>query len=441
MKKIVIVGAGPCGILLAHYLLHRGTQYQVEVYERLNDPRKVNSSNSRTIPYGINGRGLIPLRKINGLEEAVKAQCVKNHGLVIHQKNGKTQVFPKKQPTFNIDRISLVMTLLSKLMEKSETSPVNLHFNCQCNRVDFKTKTVTFEKIKDTVSESKAAEEFTVDYDFLIGADGARSVVRKHFLNTDYFEFEQKYVHSYYKTVFLSGSNEKTGIKLKSDCLHVWRLESGITFGAVPQLDETFIGLLFFPKNEKKIAGLSSTEEVMTFFRQNMPEVAQLLSETEAEAFLKRSLSTQLKTRCNRYHYGDSVLIMGDAAHAVSSSLGQGCNNAFEDVMLFDSLLDEYADDWATAMEQFTIRRQPDAYALWELDTNVFPSSKTLFAEFMIRESFAKIMNKLLPQFFLPPLREALATGTLSYSEILKSYQGWISKVKKSNEKLFSLEE
>ena len=179
----------------------------------------------------------------------------------------------------------------------------------------------------------------------------------------------------------------------------------------------------------------------MTFFRQNMPEVAQLLSETEAEAFLKRSLSTQLKTRCNRYHYGDSVLIMGDAAHAVSSSLGQGCNNAFEDVMLFDSLLDEYADDWATAMEQFTIRRQPDAYALWELDTNVFPSSKTLFAEFMIRESFAKIMNKLLPQFFLPPLREALATGTLSYSEILKSYQGWISKVKKSNEKLFSLEE
>jgi kynurenine 3-monooxygenase len=104
---------------------------------------------------------------------------------------------------------------------------------------------------------------------------------------------------------------------------------------------------------------------------------------------------------------------MGDAAHAVSSSLGQGCNNAFEDVFILDSLLDEYSDEWASALEQFTIRRQPDTHALWELDTNVFPTSKVLFTEFMLRETFAKIMNKLFPQFFLPPLREVLATTAL----------------------------
>ena len=439
MKKVVIVGAGPCGLLLAHYLLHRGTQYQIEIYEGRNDPRKVALSNSRTIPYGINDRGLLPLRKIEGLEELIKAKCVQNNGLIIHQKNGKKKFFPKKQPTFNTDRISLMITLLSNLMENSDSNQVKLHFNWKCNRVDFKTKTVTFEKIKETGSEE--TEEITVDYDFLIGADGARSVVRRNFLNTDYFEFEQKYVYSNYKTVFLSGSNEKTGIKLKPDCLHVWRPEEGITFGAVPQLDGTFIGLLFFSKNKQKVVDLSSTEEVMAFFGQNIPEVADLVSDAEVEAFLKRPISTQLKTRCNRYHYGDSVLIMGDAAHAVSSSLGQGCNNAFEDVMIFNSLLDEYADDWAAALEQFSIRRKPDAYALWELDTNVFPSSKILFVEFMVRESFAKITNKVLPQFFLPPLREVLATNALSYSEILKSYQGWISKVKKSHEKLFSMKE
>jgi hypothetical protein len=33
---------------------------------------------------------------------------------------------------------------------------------------------------------------------------------------------------------------------------------------------------------------------------------------------------------------------MGDAAHAVSPSLGQGCNAALEDVVIFDQLLDEY---------------------------------------------------------------------------------------------------
>jgi kynurenine 3-monooxygenase len=439
MKRVLIIGAGPCGLLLAHYLLRRSVEYKIDIYERLNDPRQVSFSNSRTIPYGINERGLRSLNKIDGLEAAVKAKCVENKGLIIHQKNGKTQTLTKKQTTFNTDRISLVMALLSKLTENAENNRVNIYFNSKCNRVDFQNKTVTFERVKDPNSGADT-EEFTVDYDILIGADGARSVVRRHFLNSEFFEFEQKYVHSYYKTLFLPGKNEKIGISLKPDCLHVWRPEEGITFATVPQLDGRFIGLLFFPNNEKKVVNLSTKEEVMAFFRQNMPEVSQLLSEEEAEAFLKRPIAGQLKVRCNRYHYGDSVLIMGDAAHAVSSSLGQGCNNAFEDVLVLDSLLDEYSEEWSLALEQFTIRRKPDMYALWELDTNVFPASKTLFAEFIIRESFAKITHKLFPQLFMPPLREVIATSAMPYSQIFKSYKNWILKVKKYNEKFFSVE-
>ena len=38
MQTIVIIGAGPTGLLLAHYLLARG-QYRVEIYERRADPR------------------------------------------------------------------------------------------------------------------------------------------------------------------------------------------------------------------------------------------------------------------------------------------------------------------------------------------------------------------------------------------------------------------
>ncbi|GAX41653.1 Kynurenine 3-monooxygenase [Tolypothrix sp. NIES-4075] len=370
MKKVIIVGAGPAGVLLAHYLLRRGTQYKIEIYERRSDLQKVSLANSRTIPYGINERGLRALRKIEGLEAAVKATCVENHGSIIYQKNKILENRSKKKYSFNTDRTSLLIALLSQLTEKSDNK-VEIHYDCKCTNVDFENKTLTFEKVKETIAENQT--EFTVDYDLLIGADGARSIVRTHLLNTEFFEFKQEYASACYKTVFLSSNKEKISKNLKQNFLHIWRIEEGITFGIVPQLNDKFIGILLFSKNTNKVVNLSNKEEVMAFFQQNLPEVTPLISEEEAEAFVKRPIGTQLRTRCNRYHYGDSVLILGDAAHAVSSSLGQGCNNAFEDVLIFDSLLDEYSDEWATALEQFTIRRRPDVYALWELDAHVIP--------------------------------------------------------------------
>ncbi|MEH1845338.1 MAG: hypothetical protein V7L25_10165 [Nostoc sp.] len=73
----------------------------------------------------------------------------------------------------------------------------------------------------------------------------------------------------------------------------------------MPQLDDKFIEILFFPKKKNKVVNLSTKEEVMTFFQQNLPEVASLIFEEEAEAFLKKPIGTQLRTRCDRYHYGD----------------------------------------------------------------------------------------------------------------------------------------
>ena len=57
VKKVVIIGAGPCGLLLAHYLLQRPEPYQVELYERRCAPRTVTGADAKTIPYGQNGHG------------------------------------------------------------------------------------------------------------------------------------------------------------------------------------------------------------------------------------------------------------------------------------------------------------------------------------------------------------------------------------------------
>lgn len=426
VKKVAIIGAGPSGLLLAHYLLRRGDKYQIDIYERRSDPRIISFSKSRTYPISLNERGMSALRKIEGLEEAVKAISVEMKGTVFHQKNGKTRFTPRKKPLTTLDRTKLAIALL-KLTENYDQTRLNIHFNCQCTSVDFATKKVKL--------QTETQEDFTIDYDLVIGADGGRSIVREYFLTTEDFDCIQKYYPNDYKSIYLD-SREKLGNPLKSDNIHTWRLEDGTLMVALHQVDGTISGSINFPREKNQIAGFSTSKEVLNFFQENFPEIGQLMTEEEAEAFLNKPISRMLTVRCSRYHQGDNMLLIGDAAHAVSSSIGQGCNAALEDVVVFDSLLDEYSDNLAEVLEQFTIRRTPDGQALVELGDYAFPLSTRLFIEFILREFFAKTRHRLFPKYFPPSLIDLIFETTLPYSEILSSYKGWISKVKKANEKL-----
>jgi kynurenine 3-monooxygenase len=355
-------------------------------------------------------------------------------GAMSHLKNGKTQLRPRQKPLFALDRTNLATALLEKLTEKYDSRRLNVHFNAKCTQVDFAANTVSFQKVAEAASED-VPMELSVEYDFLIGADGARSVVRENFLGTEGFECAQRYVSSDYKSLFLPQPDTRLGMELKSGYIHGWRRNDGMVVLLLHQLDGAMSGVIHFPRDENQIVGLSTKQEVLEFFHKNFPEVGKLMPEAEAEAFLKRPISMVLTVRCNRYHHGDRVLLIGDAAHAVSPAIGQGCNAALEDVVVLDNLLDEYSDDWAKAIEQFTIRRQPDAHALTELSDNAFPSSTNLFIEFMLREALAKLMHKVFPKHFLPSLFQLISETTVPYSEILNLHQGWIAKVKKSNEK------
>ncbi len=436
VKKVAIIGAGPSGILLAHYLLRRGDKYQINIYEGRSDPRIISFSKSRTFPISLNERGMSALRKIEGLEAAVKAVSVEMTGTLFHQKNGKSRLTPRKNPLVTLDRTNLVIVLLKELTRNYDESRLKIHFNCQCTSVDFAAKTVNLKNIAEASGVAEK-QDFTVDYDLLIGTDGANSAVREGFQSTENFECEKKYYPTDYKSIFLENS-QNSSPHLKSDNIHTWRLKDGTLMVALHQADGTMSGAINFPRENNQIAGLSSTAEVVTYFQENFPEIAKMMTEEEAQAFLERPIAKILTIRCSHYHQGDSVLIMGDAAHAVSSSIGQGCNAALEDAKVFDHILNEYADNLAESLKQFTIRRQPDGYALVELGDYAFPTSTGLFIELILRENIAKTMHRLLPKFFPPSLINLIFETTVSYSEILNLYQSWISKVKKSNEKLLN---
>ena len=428
VKRVVIVGAGPSGVLLAHYLLRRNEHYYVELYERRSDPQTVPFSKSRTFPLVLNQRGMTALRKIEGILAAVKAVSLESTGSLNHQKKGKTQFLPRQKPILILDRMRLVVTLLKMLTKQYNNSDrFNIHFDHQCKQVDFEAKTVTFEN-----TAVNSTGKVTVGYDLLIGADGVQSRVREQFLSTNQFELEKKYVPSAYKSIFLPVG----ATSLKAGYIHTWRGSDGISVILVHDLDGLMSGTVNFPRENNPIVNLSTKEQVWEFFRDRFLEIAQLLPESEVEAFLNRPISTILTIRCNRYHHGDSVLLIGDAAHATSPSLGQGCNAALEDVAFFDELLDEYSDNIGEAIKQFTLRRKPDAHALVELSDYAFPlSGKLMFLEFLIRLRTAQIMHQLFPKYFSPSLLQLVSETTVPYSEILNSHKGWISRVKQANEK------
>lgn len=432
VKQVAIAGAGPAGLLLAHYLLRRGDdKYKIDIYERRSDPREVTFSKERTYPISLFERGLSALRAVPGLEETVKAKGTQIKGSLAYQENGKTIFIPRNTVLTLIDRTRLTIAILERLENEYKSDQVKIHFNSKLSSVDF----------ENNIGIIEQKNQETINYDILVGADGAKSVVREHLKNTENFQCEEKYLPNKYKTLFLNSLNENGEVALDRELIHSFRMDNGMTIMIIPQPAKTFSSVVGFDLEKNPVVPefLNSGNSI-EFIAERFPKVAKLITEKEAEAFLERPLSNIVTISCNRFHQGNNVIVIGDAAHAISPALGQGCNCALEDVVILDKLLDEYKDDWAAILPQFTSCRLPDIIALQEMSNYAFPKSKLLFFELIFRRKMNQIIKKIFPKYRSNFLYDNLET-TISYSKILEYSQNWVNKVKKSNQKLLKSKE
>ncbi|MCT7983506.1 FAD-dependent monooxygenase [Laspinema sp. A4] len=423
-QKAIIIGAGPAGLLLAHYLLRRGDRYCVELYERRPDPRQGEMSKARTFPISLQERGRKAIRAIPGLEEAIAAQSVFCQGTMIYRPKSKPRRIPRKNKILCTDRNELVSILLQELTQRYSSDRLKIQFDCTCTQVDATAKTVSF--------ESNTEEQFTTSYDVLIGADGAKSPVREFLVQNTGLECEQHYIPDAYKSLSVSRINPEKGLSAEPDLVHAWTLDNNTRLLLVPQPGDRLQGTLIFNAENNPLEGFSTPEEVLAFFQEKFPLCGELMTLEEADTVLKRQIARILTVRCDRFHEGDSILFIGDAAHAVSPSIGQGCNSALEDIFILDQVLDRYQDDWSQVLPQFSQQRIPDAHALQDLSDYSFPRNKRLIFEFFFRLQLGRLLHRWFPQQMKPFVFDLVLDTDISYSEVLRLNQGWINKVKRS---------
>src|SRR5882762_10352366 len=137
--RLVLIGSGLAGGLLATYLGRRG--YDVDLYERRSDPREGNLVGGRSINLALSTRGIHALEQI-GIADEVLKHAIPMRGRMIHEKSGNLHFAPyDRDPNKFINSIGRA-ALNTTVIEAAQRYPnVRVHFNHKCTGVDLEKAT------------------------------------------------------------------------------------------------------------------------------------------------------------------------------------------------------------------------------------------------------------------------------------------------------------
>lgn len=356
--KILIIGAGLCGTLLALRMAQRG--YKVELREKRSDMRNAEFIGGRSINLALSDRGLKALR-IVGMEDQILEECIPMNGRMIHGVDGALRLSNYSGRTGeyinSVSRGGLNVALLEKADEFDNLTVV---FNSSCLNVELETGTANFKNADGTTE--------TITADVVIGTDGAGSAVRKSLMSrtTDLlFNYSQDFLRTGYKELEIP-ADENGGFRIEKNALHIWPRGHYMMI-ALPNLDGSFTVTMFHPfEGEAGFNTLNTPEKVQAFFEKYYPDSLEHLPNL-VETYFENPVGTLGTIKCYPWQAFGKVLIMGDAAHAVVPFYGQGMNASFEDVRVFDEIVEAHEGNWATILEKFQEERVDNGNAIGDL--------------------------------------------------------------------------
>ena len=388
-EKILIVGAGLCGSLLALRMAQRG--YQVLVYESRSDLRKSDISAGRSINLSLSDRGLKALRMV-GVEKKARELCIPMRGRLMHDAN--SNIFESNYSGREGEHINSISrgSLNSLLLSEAESHPnVKIIFDTKCLEINIKTKIATF--------ESKfSKQQFQVEANVIFGTDGAGSSLRKSYEDQfPEFSVTQNFLTHGYKELEIP-SDINGHHMISKDHLHIWPRGDYMLI-ALPNRDGSFTVTLFlsYSEGEYNFDNLVSEKKIIEFFKKDFPDTLALIPDILKE--FENNPTGKLGTvKCYPWAYKGNTLLLGDSAHAIVPFYGQGMNASFEDVYVLDSVLNQFEGNWSIVFSEFQKQRKIDTDAIADLAIDNYFEMRDHVANPLFKEK--RIVEMNLEKFF-----------------------------------------
>jgi kynurenine 3-monooxygenase len=408
-RTITICGAGLAGSLLAILLAQRG--YRVRVFERLADLRREAIPAGRSINLALAARGIRAL-ELAGVMPAVQPQLIAMPGRMLHDASGAQTLLPYgKDPSeviYSVSRPGLNRLLL----DTAERSGAEIHFRHSVTSIDFDARTIRLHR--ETTND-----DIEIELRHVIGADGAGSVLRhglvRHF---NVAHSEDLLAHGYKELTIPPSPNG--GHRIERHALHVWP-RGGFMLIALPNTDGSFTATLFAPnEGADGFATLTTPERVHAFFERHFPDAVALIPDIAAE-FASRPTGIMGTVRSARWSVGSELLLIGDAAHAITPFHGQGMNCAFEDCAQLAALLAS-EDDLAQVFATFEQVRRPntDAIAQMALENYLEMRDTVRDPKFQLQKALSLELERRFPDRFIPRYSMVMFHERIPYAVALE---------------------
>ncbi|KIW98527.1 uncharacterized protein Z519_00188 [Cladophialophora bantiana CBS 173.52] len=427
-KKVVVVGAGPVGSLAALYASSRGAV--VEIYELRDDLRNADTTPlnfTKSINLALSKRGIDAIHSTGNTDllDKILGRTIRMYGRMIHLRSSSGALLQQFQAydvrgrfQRSVDRGELNKVLLDHL---DSLPNVKFFFQHKMTGADFRKKKAWFEVMdKTSTTLSDRPQEIEVSFDFCIGADGAHSATRYHMMKFARMDYYQIYIDCLW-CEFTMPPTKEGGYAMPPTYLHIWPAGS-FMFIALPNLDNTFVCTLFGPVELFTKLENGTDAELISTFDKYFPGVTTFIPPADLVAQFKRNPHLPLiSIKCSPHHFGDSVVIVGDAANAMVPFYGQGMNAGLESVRVLFSKLDQ-ASNRAEALAKYSAERTEDTHVIADLALANYIEMRSSVTSplYKLRKFIEERLDKYAPSLGWATQYSRVSFSNMRYSEVIR---------------------